>query len=212
MFEKLAQLTPEELRELGSMDVSALDMVKLKAEAHRIVEDNATIQLCGREREELQALFALVRAETEEKQREVEPSAPVALLDATASAVTNAERAVSSGLRGAGSVAGALADNPKLAIGAAGLGFLMKGGGGGLMKAGILVACFYMLLKLNGSPESLALAGKMETAGRGLLAKLTGGKPGPSVEMADKVTAAPVIKQRRQGAENYIRRVSHAIG
>ncbi len=210
MFERLARLTPEELRELGGMDVSGLDMVRLKGEARRIVEDNETVHFSGRDREELKALFALVRAETKEKLRDARPSAPVALLDATASAVTNVERAATGCLRGASSVAGALADKPTLAIGAAGLGFLMKGGGGGLMNAGFMVAVIYMLLKAAGSP----LAGEMEKVGGDLLAKVTGEpvKAGPSVEMADQVTTPPVIGPRTQGANEYIRRASHGIG
>ena len=176
MFERLAQLTPDDLRELGGMDVSELDMVSLKREARRIVEDNDTVHLSGRDRKELKALFALVSAETKEKHREAEPSAPVALLDAAAATVTNVERAAASGLRGASSMAGVLADNPKLAVGAAGLGFLMKGGGG-LMKAGFMVALIYVLLKSAGSP----LAGEMEKVGGDLLAQLTGkpAKAGP---------------------------------
>ncbi len=210
MFERLARLTPEELRELGGMDVSGLDMARLKGEARRIVEDNETVHLSGRDREELKALFALVRAETKEKQRDAEPSAPVALLDAAASAVTNVERLAGAGLRGIGTVSGALADNPKLAVGAAGLGFLTKGGAGGLMNAGFMVAVIYMLLKAAGSP----LAGEMEKVGGDLLAKLNGKavKAGPTVEMADQVTAPPVIEPRTQGAKTYIRRVSHGIG
>ena len=211
MFERLAQLTPEELRELGGMDVSGLDMARLKGEARRIVEDNETVQLSGRDRRELKALFVLVRAETKEKHRDAEPSAPVALLDATASAVTNVERLAGAGLRGIGTVSGALADNPKMAVGALGLRYFIKdGGAGGLMKGGFMVAVIYMLLKAAGSP----LAGEMEKVGGDLLAKLNGKavKAGPSVEMADQVTAPPVIEPRTQGAETYIRRVGHGIG
>jgi len=81
------------------------------------------------------------------------------------------------------------------------------------MNAGFMVAVIYMLLKAAGSP----LAGEMEKVGGDLLAKLNGKavkavKAGPSVEMADQVTTSPVIESRTQGAETYIRRVSHGIG
>jgi len=202
-FWNYEELTADDFRALAGLDTQGLELERLKAEAVRIAEDNDDIEMNGRDRRELEALFALVNGAQGKRQAEFNAaeagrSAPRVIFDEFAEALDQGERALGGLIGGAGDIAGMAGRNPKTALGIGGFLWMMKNGGleGGLselVNAGIIVAAAYVLCKIFAPEYAERIEAAVGPKVKEIFNKLNGGD-----QMAPKIGREEIEKRKRE--------------